>query len=250
MFDLSRLAQHQTKSKQTVQKSPLIKFIHEDLIDRLQPISNDFKEILIIRPLIEEILVTALQLKYPNHDLTIMESYDSLPKNKFDLIIFPGGLHWVNDIEGFLNRVNKALRPNGVFMANFPGGGTLQTLRYTLMELEEKHSRPHAAHISPFIKFEHVVPLLQQAGFAENIIDMEVLELEHESPLGLMKMLQNIGESSVLQCSSSYSINKAMYQELKEERPEGFNDHINLISFASSPSKSGIRLKAEHFHNG
>ena len=92
------------------------------------------------------------------------------------------------------------------------------------------------------------MPLLQQAGFAENIIDMETLELEHDSALDLMKMLQNIGESNALQCSISYSINKKMYEELKQPAEKLFTDQINLITFVSTPTKSSIKLKSKYFH--
>lgn len=248
MFDLHKLTLNKKKSVQFVQNSPLIRFIHEDLIERLLPIDRVFQNILLINPPIENILSVALQQKYPNHKLTVVDSYTKIPSNKFDLVIFPMGLHWVNDIQIFLKTICQSLQAGGVFMANFFGGGSLQKLRYKLMELEAVNGMAHAPHISPFIRFEQLVPLLQQAGFSENVIDHEILNIEQDSALGFMKMLQNIGESNVLMRGISYSINKNMYEELKHKQQGGFHDHINLITFLSSPSQKSIKLKSEHFH--
>ena len=248
MFDLKKLERKKEKSKQQIQNSSFFQFINEDLIDRIQPINRDFKEILIIKPSIESLLSLSLKKQYPKHNLTIIHQYTDLPHNKFDLIIFPMGLHWVNDVQSFLHTAYQALQKDGILLSNFPGGGSLNKLRYKLIEAESTNSKAHTPHISPFIQFEQVVPLLQQAGFAENIIDMEILELEHDSALSLMKILQNIGESNALQCSILYSINKNMYQELKQPTAPSFTDQINLITFVSSPTKSSIKLKSEYFH--
>jgi SAM-dependent methyltransferase len=248
MFDLKKLEQKKEKSKQQIQDSSFFRFINNDLIDRIQPINRDFKEILIIKPSIESLLSSPLKKQYPNHNLTITHQYTNLPKNKFDLIIFPMGLHWVSDVQSFLHTAHQSLQKDGILVSNFPGGGSLNKLRYKLIEVESTNSKAHTPHISPFIQFEQVVPLLQQAGFAENIIDMETLELEHDSALDLMKMLQNIGESNALQCSISYSINKKMYEELKQPAEKLFTDQINLITFVSTPTKSSIKLKSKYFH--
>jgi NADH dehydrogenase [ubiquinone] 1 alpha subcomplex assembly factor 5 len=248
MFDLKKLERNKKKYQQKIQDSSFFQFINNDLIDRIQPIDRDFKEILIIQPSIERLLTLPLKEKYPNHNLSITHQYTNLQKNKFDLIIFPMGLHWVSDVQGFLHNTHQALQKDGILVSNFPGGGSLNKLRYKLIEIESINSKPHTPHISPFIQFEQVVPLLQQARFVENIIDMEKLELEYDSALDLMKTLKIIGESNALQSSIPYSINKKMYQELKNSTEKLFTDQINLITFVSSPTKSSIKLKSEHFH--
>ncbi len=247
MFDLKKLTTKKEKSKLQIQNSSFFKFVTQDLIDRMQPIDRDFKEILILKPPIENLLIKLLNKKYPNHNLTVANTYTKLAANKFDLIIFPMGLHWVSDIQNFLSIIHQSLKQDGLLISNFPGGGSLNKLRYKLIELESTNAKAHTPHISPFIQFEQVVPLLQQAGFIENIIDMEKLELEHDSPLTLMKALQNIGESNSLQSGISYSITKKIYQELAKSDEKFFTDQINLITFISSPTKNSLKLRSEHF---
>lgn len=252
MFDLKRLAINKIKSQQSIKNSEFFQFIHNDLVDRIRPIDKIFKEILIIQPSIENLLTTLLKEKHPNCNITITNNIpqtDPSEVKQFDLIIFPMGLHWVPDVQNFLATAHQYLQKNGILICNFPGGGSLQKLRYKLIELETANSNSHTPHISPFIQFEQVTTLLQQAGFAENIIDMEKLEIAHSSALNFMKTLKNTGESNALQNGISYSINKQMHRELSREQiNHPFVDHINLITFISSPSKNSIKLKSEHFH--
>ena len=248
MFDFKKLEQNRKKSRNAIQNSPFYQFIHNDIIDRLEPIDKVFNDILIINPVIENILTLPLKEKFPHHNLTISEIHAEFPAGKFDLIIFPMGLHWVSNIQDFLYKLRTSLQKNGILICNFPGGGSLKQLRYKLMELESVNNRVHVPHISPFIQFEQTTPLLQQAGFAENIIDMEPLELEYNSPLALMKALQSVGESNALECKISYSITKKMYKALQQQNDTMFQDQINLITLVSSPAKNSIQLKSEHFH--
>ena len=248
MFDLKKLELHRKKSKNTIQNSPFYQFIHNDIIDRLEPIDRVFNDILIINPPIENMLKLLLKAKFPHNNLTIAKVHTDFPADKFDLIIFPMGLHWIGNIQDFLYKLRTSLQKNGILICNFPGGGSLKQLRYKLMELESANNRAHVPHISPFIQFKQITFLLQQAGFAENIIDMEPLELEYNSPLALMKALQSVGESNALECGTSYSITKKMYKTLEQQNDTMFQDQINLITFVSSPAKSSIQLKSEHFH--
>ncbi len=242
MFDQERLEQNRIKSVNAVHESHFYQFLHEDLMDRLDPIDKDFQEILLIDPPIKQILIDQLTEHKP-HIISTAQIADQ-PHNKYDLIIFPFGFHWLSDVQAFLSSAHKILKPDGVFICNFPSGGSLNNLRRKLLELETLHTNTHAPHISPFIQFEHVTPLLQQAGFAENIIDMEQLELEYESPLALMHAIKNTGEANALASAPSYSINHDMYKELQNNN-EPFTDHINLVTFLSSPTKNSIKLKGE-----
>ena len=250
MFNTRTIERNREKSRKNLHKSPFHQFIYEDLLDRLEPIDRKFNNILLINPILKSILATTLNKKYPNHTLTIIESTQqiALIKQKFDLVVFPFGLHWVSDVQGFLKQICEILESTGIFICNFPGGGTLGNLRRKLIELESQTSGMHVPHISPFIPFEHMTPLLGQAGFTENIIDMESLELEYNNPLSLMKAVKAAGESNSLKEGISYSITKKMHRELKITHNKPFADCVNLISFISSKTKRSIKLLKEHFN--
>ena len=247
MFDLEKLEKNREKSINVIQASSFHKFIHEDIIDRLDPLDKTFDEILIIKPAIEEIITEHLEVVSKNSNIQYITNLDiALPKKKFDLIIFPLGFHWINDVKSFLDQIKLILKDNGIFICSFPGGGSLRNLRRKLIELEISNKVAHTAHISPFIQLEHITPLLGQSGFVETIIDMEPLELEHNSALDLMKAIKNHGEANILKASAGYSITKKMYQDLKNTEEETFSDYINLITFIAAPKKNTIKLKPGH----
>ena len=79
-----------------------------------------------------------------------------IKKKSIDLILFPFGLHWIENISHFLTEVKLILKENGIFICNFPGSGTLNLLRKTLFLAEENVNSVHFPHISPFIRFEDI----------------------------------------------------------------------------------------------
>ncbi len=249
MFNFKKLLLKKKKSELYVRDSAFFNFIKQDLIDRIQIINKKYQEILIISFSAEDLLIEFFNKKYSNYQITITppSTNQELTKNKFDLILFPMGLHWINDVQAFLKTICQSLKKDGLFICNFPGGGSLNKLRNKLIELEERSTKTHTIHISPFIQFEQTTPLLQQAGFIENIIDMETLNLEHDSPLELMYNLKNLGESNSLISGIAYSINKKMYRELVNFNYKSFTDQINLITIISSPTKNSLNLKKDFF---
>ena len=54
----------------------------------------------------------------------------------FDLITSCFTLHNVNDVPGALAQAKRALKPDGLFIAAFPGGETLTELRESMMQAE------------------------------------------------------------------------------------------------------------------
>ncbi|GAB4165993.1 MAG: methyltransferase domain-containing protein [Rickettsiaceae bacterium] len=250
MFNIDRLNNNRVKRQALIDSSPFYEFICADLIDRLKPIDRQFAEVMLISPPCEERFHSALSGLYPACNIVSknIKDIDQSNNRKFDLVVFSMGLHWVSDVQSFLKLVRGSLLENGIFICNFTGGGSLGNLRRKLIEVESNFACKHSMHISPFIQFEHMTPLLQQAGFTENIIDMEAVELEYDSALLLMKAIQSAGESNSLVNGVTYSITKDMYYELQRKRDTHFTDTINLITFISSPTRQSIKLRKEHFN--
>ncbi|MFY9590197.1 methyltransferase domain-containing protein [Rickettsia endosymbiont of Halotydeus destructor] len=178
-----------------------------------------------------------------DHKLLIDEEQLELAEASFDLITYSLGLHWINDIQKFLFNIKKFLKPDGIFIGNFVGGGSLKNLRNCLIEAEISVGHTHSPHISPFIHFDHMLPLLTGAGFLEIIIDYENIKLEFDTSLDLMREIQNIGESNALIQRSHYGVSKQMLSLLEKSNGNIFEDQITLISFIASPIKNSIRLK-------
>jgi len=180
--------------------------------------------------------------EHPSKLLFDEEKIGKLGIINIDLVTFSQGLHWINDVPSFLMSIKNILKPNGLFIANFIGGNSLKKLRTRLIEAEIASNCVHSPHISPFIHFDHVNPLLAQAGFSEFVIDYENIEIEFNSPLELMREIKNIGESNALDNTNNYGISKQMLEILGKNDGK-FCDQIQLISFIAAPLKNSIKLK-------
>ncbi len=113
----------------------------------------------------------------------------------FDLVISALDLHWVNDLPGTLLQINRILKPDGLFLAAFFGGATLHQLRDALMQGELETTGGARPRVSPFVDLRDAGALLQRAGFALPVADLDSIEVHFSSPLALMADLRGMGES-------------------------------------------------------
>lgn len=116
----------------------------------------------------------------------------------FDLIASVAALQTVNDLPGCLVQLRRALMPGGVFVAVFPGGDSLGVLRRALFAAEEAVTGGVTPRVHPMIDPREVPGLLQRAGFAEPVVDVEPLHLRYRSLHTLVRDLRAGGETNVL----------------------------------------------------
>lgn len=116
----------------------------------------------------------------------------------FDLIASVAALHGVNDLPGCLVQLRRALIPGGVFVAVFPGGDSLGVLRRALFTAEEAVTGGVTPRVHPMVDPREAPGLLQRAGFAEPVVDIEPLRLRYRSFGALVRDLRAGGETNVL----------------------------------------------------
>jgi SAM-dependent methyltransferase len=136
--------------------------------------------------------------------LPLMVDGDAWPfaAGSFDLIIAHLSLQWIDDLPGTLIQLRRALKPNGLFLASMPALGTLQELRNALLDAE--HALTGAVHprISPFPDLRDCAGLLQRAGFALPVADVEEIEFLYTDPLALLHELRQAGETNAVAARS------------------------------------------------
>ena len=115
-----------------------------------------------------------------------------------DLVISCFSLHWVNDLPGTLAQVRYALKPDGLFLAIMPGGTTLVELRESLLRAELEVAGGAGPRVSPFVDVRDAGMLLQRAGFALPVVDVDTVTVTYEHPLKLMAELRGMGETNAL----------------------------------------------------
>jgi len=118
--------------------------------------------------------------------------------DSFDLVVANLSLHWVNDLPGTLIQLRRALRPDGLFLASIPILGTLAELRAALAAAETEIAGGAAPRVSPFPELRDCAGLLQRAGFALPVADVEEIQLLYADPLALLRDLRAAGEASAL----------------------------------------------------
>ncbi|ATQ41619.1 methyltransferase domain-containing protein [Caulobacter mirabilis] len=115
-----------------------------------------------------------------------------------DLVVSTLALHWTNDLVGALIQIRRALKPDGLFIGALLGGATLTELRQSLLEAEAELSGGAGLRVSPFADAFDAAALLQRAGFALPVTDVDRVTVRYANPLELLRDLRAMGEGNVL----------------------------------------------------
>ncbi|WP_029417267.1 methyltransferase domain-containing protein [Brevundimonas bacteroides] len=115
-----------------------------------------------------------------------------------DLIVSLMTLHWANDLPGALAQIRRALKPDGLLLGTLLGAGTLKELRAVLTEAELELRGGASARVSPFADGFDGSGLLQRAGFALPVVDVDRVTVRYSGLLALVRDLRAMGETNVL----------------------------------------------------
>lgn len=115
-----------------------------------------------------------------------------------DLVVSTTGLHWTNDVVGALIQIRNALKPDGLFIGAFLGGTTLTELRQAITAAEVEILGGAGSRVSPFADSRDAAGLLQRAGFAMPVGDVDTVNVTYDHPLKLLYDLRAMGETSAL----------------------------------------------------
>jgi SAM-dependent methyltransferase len=115
-----------------------------------------------------------------------------------DLVVSTLSLHWTNDLPGALVQIRRALKPDGLFIGALLGGTTLMELRQALLRAEAELSDGAGLRVSPFADVLDGAALLQRAGFALPVADLDRVTVRYGHALELIRDLRAMGETNVL----------------------------------------------------
>lgn len=116
----------------------------------------------------------------------------------FDLVVGGLTLHRVEDPVGLLTQMRLALRPDGLMLAVLFGGRTLAELRAAFAEAEAEVEGGISPRVAPMGDLRDLGGLLQRAGLALPVADVDRLRVEYETPFHLMRDLRAMGEANIL----------------------------------------------------
>ena len=153
-----------------------------------------------IETLVQMDLSPAMAARAARFGPAVAADEERLPfaERRFDAVLSCLSLHWVNDLPGALIQARLALKPDGLFLAVMLGGGSLGELRRALLEAEIEAKGGASPRISPLADLRDAAALLQRAGFAMPVADLDQLRVTYENPLGLLRDLRGMGETNAL----------------------------------------------------
>jgi SAM-dependent methyltransferase len=121
-----------------------------------------------------------------------------LREASLDLVVSALALQFVNDLPGALIQIRRALKPDGLLLAALVGGDTLTELRQAFAAAEAEIEDGVSPRIAPFADVRDMGALLQRAGFALPVTDVDRLTVRYASPLALMHDLRRMGATNAL----------------------------------------------------
>ncbi len=214
VFDRALLRRRRDRAAATVGRvAPILEDAAERLLDRLDDTTRRFTRALdlggrgVVAPLLRgrgiPFVVSAdlsPRMAAQAGGLAVAADEEFLPfaPESFDLVVASLSLHWVNDLPGALLQVRRALKPDGLFLASLPGLGTLQELRDALTEAELELRGGVSPRVSPFPELRDCAALLQRAGFALPVADLDQVPIAYRTPLALLHDLRAGGEANAV----------------------------------------------------
>ncbi|WJI82881.1 MULTISPECIES: methyltransferase domain-containing protein [unclassified Mesorhizobium] len=141
-----------------------------------------------------------------------------------DLVVSLLSLQAMNDIPGMLVQIRRALRPDGLFLGAFAGAGTLSELRESLLAAETELCGGASPRVIPFTDVRDAGALLQRAGLALPVADVETVTVRYDTLFDLIADLRAMGETSALTDRSRRPGARKLFTRAAEIYAERFSD--------------------------
>ena len=210
IFDHRAVALHRRRARRLPSEQ---RFLHDEirsrLLERLGDIRRRFSRILDLGSL-DEVTGRADLDKASGGDASpaivsldpsgaeLVGSAELLPfkMEAFDLIFSALGLQWIDDLPGALTQIRYALEPDGLLLAAIFGGRTLHELRDVLLLAEIEVTGGGSPRVAPFVDLQTAAGLLQRAGLALPVADLETITVTYPTMFQLLAELRAIGETN------------------------------------------------------
>jgi SAM-dependent methyltransferase len=141
-----------------------------------------------------------------------------------DLVVSALALQCVNDLPGVLVQIRRALKPDGLFLAALLGGETLTELRQSFAAAESDVEGGISPRVAPFADLRELGALLQRAGFALPVTDVDRITARYDTVFGLMRDLRRMGATNALVARRRTPLRRATLMRMAEIYSRRFAD--------------------------
>jgi SAM-dependent methyltransferase len=204
-FDRDLIARHLQRRKPQAEDF-VTRLVLDDLEERLLVVTRTFKQAAILSPDASQMPLRGNSrdgsFEFERISTVATGGVDperlTLPRTGYDLIVSIFDLQVVNDVVGFLSRIRHHLAPDGLFIAAAIGGDSLYELRHAFLSADAARTGGAFARVAPFIPLADAGGLLQRAGLALPVTDIETHTVRYSSPFALMQEIRSLGASNPL----------------------------------------------------
>ena len=156
--------------------------------------------------------------------VVVDEEKQPFAPESFDLVVSALALQHVNDLPGTLVQVRRALRPDGLFMACIIGGQSLHELRTALAAAEEEILDGVSPRVAPFVDLRDLGGLMQRAGFALPVTDVDTVTVRYDHLFALAHDLRSMGATNALMLRDKRGLRRTVAFRAAEIYAERFAD--------------------------
>ena len=201
LFDRAMLQARQRRALKQGPATFLLDRVAMDMEERLAAVKRDFAEVADIWTPGDAL---RKQLGHRFKSFTHINLADAaqevLPfqQEVLDLVVSALAFQFVNDLPGVLAQIRRALKPDGLLLAAMVGGDTLTELRQAFAEAEAECEGGVSPRVAPFADLRDVGSLLQRAGFALPVTDVDSLVVRYDNAFALMADLRRMGATNVM----------------------------------------------------
>jgi SAM-dependent methyltransferase len=238
IFDRPLLRARRARARMLGPAAFLIEHVAEDLAERLSAVLRDFDLAAdigtptnAVRRAIERragaiVAVDPIAAHLAGERLAVAADEEALPFRdaSLDLAVSALALQFVNDLPGTLIQIRRALKPDGLFLAAMVGGDSLAELRAAFAEAESEIEGGVSPRVAPFADLRDLGGLLQRAGFALPVADVDRVTVRYDSPLALMHDLRRMGASNALAERRRAPLRRSTLRRMMEIYARNFTD--------------------------
>ena len=227
LFDRTLLRARQVRALKQGAETFLLDRVVDDLSDRLQAVLRQFSN--------------GADVATPGHGVVdalagrvASLAHVEVPDNEsrglglapasLDLAVSALGLQLVNDLPGVLAQLRRALRPDGLLLAALLGGDTLTELRQSFAAAEAEREGGMSPRVAPMADLRDVGALLQRAGFALPVTDLDRVVVRYDSAFALMRDLRRMGATNMLHERRRTPLRRATLLRMAQIYGERFAD--------------------------
>lgn len=200
LFDRTLLHARQQRAQALGPASFLLDRVAEDMADRLAAVMREFHAPVDLWTPGEGL--AGLRARLPSIRRIALDAAGSenlpLAPDSPDLVVSALALQFVNDLPGVLAQIRRALKPDGLLLAAMIGGDSLTELRQAFAAAEAECEGGVSPRVAPFADLRDIGALLQRAGFALPVTDVDRVVVRYGSAFALMQDLRRMGAANVL----------------------------------------------------